>query len=243
MNFTLVNCFPRRLGSWLQNSFVITACLFLASLESCAPTASTPPLDGKLNVLVRPPDRTVEPISVHEPSALPVRSGGAMCLDVQLNQPAYVYLVWIDSAGNIQPLYPWNNERLEITDVDQAPPERRPAKLIFSPLLGKSWSFGNHKGAETVLLLARRTPLPKHVKISLLIQGPVPSQIQQTTDVVDLKLPSEVARTNQNSNKKNAAVGNPVDGSPLSEFVQALSEQFDLVETIQFAHEDAASTP
>jgi hypothetical protein len=247
MNLILANCFSARRCIWLQNSFPLTASLFFVSLASCTPTVSAPPLDGKLNVLVRPPDRTVEPISVREPGALPVKSDGAMYLDVQLNQPAYVYLVWIDSAGKIQPLYPWNNELLEITDVDQTPPERRPVKLIFSPLLGKSWSFHDRKGAETVLLLARRTPLPKHVKISLLLKGPAPSQIRQATDVVSIKLHSGATRDSgvaqANAKTEHVAAAMPIDGTSLSDFLHALSEQFDFVEAIQFAHEDAASTP
>src|SRR4051812_45764612 len=107
------------------------ATLFVAlSLAACAPRKSQS-LAGKLNVLVRPADRTIEPIAIEQTGAVPVQSGGAMCLDVQLNQPAYVYIVWFNSAGEIVPLYPWNNERLEITDIDEPPPNRRPGKHIF----------------------------------------------------------------------------------------------------------------
>jgi hypothetical protein len=138
------------------------------------PVQSGGRLDGKLTVLVRPPDRKIEPISVEEPGAVPVQSGGAMCLDAQLNQPAFLYFVWLDSAGNVLPLYPWNNIRLEVKDVGEPPPVRRATKLIFSPLLGNDWTFGEAKGMEVVLLLARKTPLPTDVKLAELL-APLPA--------------------------------------------------------------------
>src|SRR5205807_2109029 len=80
-----------------------------------APAKHSPKaLDGKLTVLVRPPDRTIDPVPIDQPGALPVVSGGAMCIDAQLDEPAFIYLVWIDSQGRALPLYPWNNETLEV---------------------------------------------------------------------------------------------------------------------------------
>src|SRR4051794_16754338 len=55
------------------------------------------PLDGKLIVIVRPPQRAVEPLAVEDPGAVPVKSGGIMSLEVQLDQPACSYLVWLDA--------------------------------------------------------------------------------------------------------------------------------------------------
>src|SRR5439155_15524501 len=82
---------------------------------TCSPqpkwgTTAANSFSGSLNVLVRPPDRTIEPVPVDAPGALPVQSGGAMAIDVELDEPAFIYLVWINSEGNVLPLYPWNNE-------------------------------------------------------------------------------------------------------------------------------------
>src|SRR5438067_2419988 len=123
------------------------------------------PLDGKLTVLVRPADRTIEPIPIEQPGALPVVADGAMCLDAQLNEPGFIYLIWLDAAGHVLPLYPWNNESLEVMDANESPPVRRASKLVFSPLLGRTWTFGKQAGMETVVLLARRTPLPSDVRL------------------------------------------------------------------------------
>ncbi len=75
----------------------------------------------QLTVLVRPPDRHSNPFRSAQPGAVPVQSGGAMCLDVNLNHRPRVF-VWIDSEGQVLPLYPWNNESLEIKDINHPPP-------------------------------------------------------------------------------------------------------------------------
>jgi hypothetical protein len=219
----------------LAHRFFATVCLVgLSLLLSCAESnskAKPSRLSGQLNVLVRPPDRTVEPISVEKPEALPVRSGGAMCLDAHLDEPAYVYLIWIDSTGQIVPLYPWNNERLEITDIDERPPERRPAKLIFSPLLGKVWTFGNAPGSETVLLLARKQPLPSDVHLGNLLKSLASAPQLGLGNVAIAKFPAGAAATSAEA----SAPAMP-DSVALSNFIQPLTRHFDLVHAVQFAH-------
>jgi hypothetical protein len=194
-------------------------------------------LDGKLTVLVRPPDRNVEPVSVEEPGAVPVQTGGAMCLDAQLNQPAFVYFVWLDSAGNVLPLYPWNNERLEVTDINEPPPVRRATKLVFSPLLGSNWTFGEGAGTEVVLLLARRTPLPTDIKLAELLT-PLACESQQTSKVTILGL---------DGGAKSVAVLLPAASAarpqtlaaadPLGRLILRLGQHFELVRAARFAHE------
>lgn len=231
MRFNIGKRFSACRSVFLQNKVLLAGFLFLVLLTSCT-AQKTPPLDGKLNVLVRPPDRTIEPISVEQLGALPVRSGGAMCLDVHLNQPAYIYLVWINSAGQLMPLYPWNNETLEILDLDQAPPERRPTKLIFSPLLGKSWPIGEQVGPETVLLLVRRTPLPKEMRIGELIRGlPQRPELDPSVKLATVQFPKAA-----DSSKDDMTAG-----SQLTAFAQPLKDQFELVHVVHFAHENDAS--
>jgi hypothetical protein len=197
------------------------------------PTA-TLPLDGKLNVLVRPPDRTLEPVAVEQPGAVPVQSGGAMFMDVRLNQPAFAYLVWIDSEGQILPLYPWNNESLEIKDISQSPPERRPTNLVFSPMLGRNWTFGDVTGTETVLLLARRTPLPEGMQLGDLLQSR-PPQLQRPTETIALGL------TKSGKPDSESKAGGKKD-IKLAAFLKPLGEHFELVRAVQFFHaEDGES--
>jgi hypothetical protein len=206
--------------------------------------AKHPPLSGQLTVLVRPPDRTIEPISLDRPEALPVQSGGAMCLDVHLNEPAYIYLVWIDSAGQLVPLYPWNNERLETTDIDQPPPARRPSKLVFSPLLGKTWTFSDHPGAETVLLLASRTPVPPDLKISKLLRTPPPSAVERVTEVVEVQHQGlGKAKSPDATSSNRVTAGMLAKEIPLSDYLAPLDDYFDFIKAVQFSHAESSEQP
>src|SRR5437868_2457208 len=169
----------RRVRRWLMFfpfGFVIGGAVALAWWHNAPAKQEVKAVDGqslsgKLTVLVRPADRTIDPVPVDHAGALPVVSGGAMCIDAQLNQPAFLYLLWIDSERSVLPLYPWNNETLEVTDANQLPPERRASKLVFSPLLGRTWTFGGQPGMETVVVLARRTPLPSDVELGSLLES------------------------------------------------------------------------
>ncbi len=200
----------------------VTAILFCGS---CAPP-KPPPLSGQLNVLVRSADRRVEPVPFNTPGAVPVPSGGAMCLDANFSEPAFAYLVWFDSAGQIVPLYPWNNETLEIKDIDEPPPERRAGKLIFSPLLGKSWTFGDQPGTETILLLASKKPLNPETRLGELLKSlPAPSPLE----------PSQTLRT-----ASHPASTPPSSPPPLAAFLETLTKDFEIVQIVQFAHTSQA---
>ncbi len=153
-----------------------------------------------------------------------------MSIDVDLKEPAFIYLVWINSEGQILPLYPWNNETLEVKDLNQPPPVRRATNRIFSPLLGRSWTFGDKPGAEMVILLARRTALPENINIAALLTPPSAPKFDQTADLVQVR------------------IQNPGGGhgdSLLAAFLEPLSKHFDLLEAVRFSHDDkkAGETP
>ena len=187
------------------------------------------PLGGKLTVLVRPPDRNLEPVPVQQPGAAPVQSGGAMCLDAMLDEPAFVYLVWIDSDGKILPLYPWNNQRLEITDISQPPPLRRAGKLVFSPLLGNNWTFGEKPGVETIVLLARRTALPEATQLADLLKS--------SSAPESAKAPQHVVEARLDAITKAGAKSTGDNDPALAAFLQPLHEHFDLIHAVQFTHQ------
>src|SRR5262245_43015066 len=125
--------------------------------------------DGMLVVFVRPKG-IGEPLQVDSPAALPVYDGGSMNLEVQHRAPACTYLIWINTSGQVSPLYPWNNSQIEVTDLNSPPPARRPGQIVHSPLaFGGVWEFRPGNGLETVLLLARKTPLPADKSVGQLI--------------------------------------------------------------------------
>jgi hypothetical protein len=189
------------------------------------------PLSGKLTVLVRPPDRNVEPVPIAQPGAAPVQSGGAMCLDAKLDEPAFIYIVWIDSEGKILPLYPWNNERLEVTDIRQPPPLRRATKLIFSPQLSHNWTFNDQPGIETVILLARRTALPEETKLADLLN--------RSTALQPAQPPQSVAEARLDSTTKVGAKSTPTNDPALTDFLRPLQSHFDLIHAVQFTHSES----
>src|SRR5262245_52985661 len=168
---------PRARNWLLAGLAVLAAGVALAVLFLRPPNqpADAGPLDGKLVVVVRAPEPGVQAVAVEEPGAVPVRAGGIMSLQVQLDRPAYAYLVWLDCEGQAVPLYPWNHETLEVRDVNPPPPARRSASVVYSPPIGSGWKFGNRGGLETVLLLARSTHLEEGTRLGpLLGSAPAP---------------------------------------------------------------------
>ena len=195
-------------------------------------------LTGKLDVFVRPAGRAIEPLAVEAAGALPARPGGVMSLQVQLSEPAYTYFVWLDCREKALPLYPWNIETLDVTDLGQPPPLRKPAKVIYSPLLGGGWEFGDKGGLETVLLLARRTPLPADVNLATIIK-PLPHAVAAT--------PTELTILGLDGGADSPTVLHPAGSAetpglkpddPLGPLLISLGEHFELIRAVRFAHAD-----
>jgi hypothetical protein len=225
--------------SRLQRSIAVLLliCEALAALGCGGP--ATPAMNGKLSVLIRPPDRKLEPVSVDTPRALPARTGGAMYLEAQFPKPAFIYLIWIDAGGKIKPLYPWNNETIQVTDFSQPPPVRRATNRVFSPMLGRDWTFDGPPGTETVLLLARRTALPESVKLGDLLADLPPPPAPTG--------PKELATFAIKSDKSQDFSHGPVVGDgkqeiavdePFINVLETLAEHFDLVRAVRFTHQD-----
>jgi hypothetical protein len=233
----------RRQVLWLALAVLAVAVCATALLSArrskpaaVPPPQPSPPLDGKLYVFVRPPRRAVEPVPVEAPGGLPVREGWIMSLQVQLNQPAYTYLVWFDCQGQVLPLYPWNTESLETTGIHQ-PPLRQPAEVIYSPLLGGGWTFGAGAGLDTVLLLARRTPLEEGASLAALLTPLRSPALRQPEEVLVLGVQagnSSVA-TLLSKHRGDEAEARAAD-EPLHALLLRLSEHFELVRAVRFAH-------
>ncbi len=196
------------------------------------------PLDGELIVVVRAPGGTKDALRVEEPGALPVRAGDWMSLEVKFNQPAFAYLVWLDCHAQALPLYPWNYDSLEVKDVNQAPPVRRPAKVVFSPTLGTGWRFDKAGGLETVLLLARRTPLSEETRLGALLGPLPPAKMRLRDEVAVLGLDggadsvSTLLALNRGPEEEARAAE-----EPLRTLLVRLRDHFELIRAVRFAHE------
>jgi len=202
-----------------------------------ASKAADKPLDGKLIVYVRPPERASEPLPLEQAGATPVRTGGNMSLEAQLNQPAFTYFVWLDAAGNVLPLYPWNSQTLEVKDLRQPRPERRATNVVYSPLLGSGWNFGEQTGTETVLLLARRTPLGKDIQLADLISPPAaPAEPQSAACVYGWSTGEQSITLLHPASADNSAAKLAAD-DPLATLLLKLGQHFELIRAARFAHQ------
>src|SRR5262249_20941923 len=123
---------------------------------------------------------------VDEGGALPARHGDRVRLEARLNRAAHVYLLWLDGEGKGNPLYPWNDSRL-IRDLSARPPELRPQAVVHSPTgesgVREGWKLDKKSGLETVLLLARPTPLPPDVPLARLIGTPAPVPLRHPLEL------------------------------------------------------------
>jgi hypothetical protein len=208
--------------------------------RSKAPDRADPtdaPIDGKLTVVVRPNQRAVAPNAVEEPGAVPVRADGVMSLDVQFEEPACAYLVWLNCEGGVVPLYPWNHDALEVKDINAPAPARKAATKINNPPIGAGWKFGKRGGVETVLLLARRTPLDASVKLGPLLGSVPPPKVRHPGEVAILGMNrgSDAIATLTALNRGSDEEARAAD-KPLRAAMVRLHEHFEFIRAIRFAH-------
>jgi hypothetical protein len=206
--------------------------------RSALQTAPKVPLDGELTVAVRSVGGSARSLLVEEPGALPVHADDWLSVEVHFNQLAYSYLVWLDCQGQAVPLYPWNYDALEVKDLHQPPPARLPSKVVINPTLGTGWRLGPRGGLETILLLARRTPLPEGTHLDALL-GTVPTAAVRQRDefvVMGLQSGSDSVSTLLASNRGPEEEARAAD-EPVRELLGRLRPYFELIRAVRFAHE------
>ncbi|HJT76245.1 MAG TPA: protein kinase, partial [Gemmataceae bacterium] len=125
-----------------------------------APRAvAPPPLKGWVDVRVwKGKGKPVGPgRRLHEQGVLPLREGDWVRIEAELSRPAYLYVVWLDSAGKATPVYPWRDENWHDRPADEQPVRRLvlPGEDTDAAPLG-----GSPPGVEAILLLAREERLP-----------------------------------------------------------------------------------
>ena len=126
----------------------------------------TSPLDGTIEVRVwNPNDERRKGLSLREPAARPLKTNDGVRVDMRLNRPAFVYILWVDSTGSVLPLYPWKPG-----DWDSRPANESPVERVSLPsTVDEAWPLEGEPGMETLMLLARNTPLPVHVRLENLL--------------------------------------------------------------------------
>ncbi|MDP6446246.1 MAG: protein kinase [Pirellulaceae bacterium] len=118
-------------------------------------------LDGQIKMLVYRGETWVRAGSRQARS---VRIGDRVRLEIEANQPAYLYVVWLDGSGAAVPLHPW-------AAADWATPHERKERALSLPSRDptESWPLGDQtRIAECLVLLGRRQPLPDDLDVPAL---------------------------------------------------------------------------
>jgi serine/threonine protein kinase len=111
-----------------------------------------------------------------DPGALPARPEDQIRAEVRLNQPAHIYLLALSAQGEVTPLYPWHRDvRTLDRTLNDPPPEVPPQKELTWPSEEsvQGLVLDEKSGLETIVLLARRTPLSANTSLAELV-GPLP---------------------------------------------------------------------
>jgi predicted Ser/Thr protein kinase len=149
-----------------------------------------PPLKGSVDVLVWKPD-VQRALRLLDGDVLPLTLADEVAVEVELNRPAYLYVIWINPEGKAQPIYPWRSGKW-----DELPAGEIPAGRLRRPSdLRAFWGLQQHSpgggavgvpivlskprpGMETLLLLVREGPWPADVELCGLLTG-LPTQTMQ----------------------------------------------------------------
>jgi serine/threonine protein kinase len=138
------------------------------------PNPSLPELKGYLDVRIREEgNANRQNLRLSQKEALPVKVGDWIRFEAQLNRPAYLYLVSIDTQGKAQPAYPW-----KAGNWQERPADEKARARLSVPEAPDEWGqvTAGPPGMETLMLLARDDRLPVDVPMATLFAGlPTPT--------------------------------------------------------------------
>jgi hypothetical protein len=124
-------------------------------------------------------------VRLNQATALPLKVGDRVRIEAQLNRTAYMYVILIGTAGEVQPIYPWQKGHWDQRPAEQSrthlqlPEEKTPAGEEGG------WEVApGPPGMETLVLLVRETPLPLEVELDKLLSGLPPQRPQGPRMVV-----------------------------------------------------------
>jgi serine/threonine protein kinase len=89
--------------------------------------------------------------------ALPLKLGDLVRVEARLNRPGYVYILWIDAAGKVHPVHPW-----QAGEWNTRPDQEHPVERLDLPdkRPDNGWSMTTTaRGMETLLMLVATKPL------------------------------------------------------------------------------------
>jgi serine/threonine protein kinase len=136
-------------------------------------------LKGYLDMVVaRGPKGEQEYLQLGDPGVLPLQPGRDYArIEARLNRPAYLYLVWVDTAGKASLIHPWDEQR------NRRPEDEQPLQELFWPSPQTAAKLGGGPAGTESLLLAREQKLPRNVDIEKLFAGLPPQTSRHRREV------------------------------------------------------------
>jgi predicted Ser/Thr protein kinase len=107
--------------------------------------------------------------------ALPLQAKDKIRVVAWVNRPAYLYVIWINADGTVDPVYPWKPGHW-----DQRPDKEQPVQELSLPTDEDGWweIKEGKPGMESLVMLVRETPLARDINLEKLVAG-LPKQRQQ----------------------------------------------------------------
>jgi hypothetical protein len=131
------------------------------------PAPDSTALKGSIDVVVFDPDDPQrQNVRLNAPGVLPLKPGDRFAVEAEMKPPAYLYILWIDADGSVDPVYPWKPGHWEERPTEEKPVGRlRVPEAADRPFGGTFGIKESVQGMETLVLLARETPLPPGVDL------------------------------------------------------------------------------
>ncbi|MCA9202482.1 MAG: DUF4384 domain-containing protein, partial [Planctomycetales bacterium] len=204
-------------------------------------------LAADLDVLVWDPVNSLRRnVSIAQQGVAPLRIGDHVRVVVRMERPAHVYLVWIDSLGSATPVFPWSQPSWS-SPIERDMPV---SELSLPEDADVFWPLEGRPGMETLVLLARETPLPAAATAETWFAGlPVQTMMQNKQALVWF---SQGLPITAGSQARGPKFFDPkrVDDPALTmhrTLAERLNELFPLFRSVSFAkierEEDSPETP
>ncbi|MEZ6112477.1 MAG: serine/threonine-protein kinase [Pirellulaceae bacterium] len=204
-------------------------------------------LAADLDVLIWDPVNSLRRnVSIAQQGVAPLRIGDHVRVVVRMERPAHVYLVWIDSLGSATPVFPWSQPSWS-SPIERDMPV---SELSLPEDADVFWPLEGRPGMETLVLLARETPLPAAATAETWFAGlPVQTMMQNKQALVWFSQGLPIAAGSQARGPK---FFDPkrVDDPALTmhrTLAERLNELFPLFRSVSFAkierEEDSPETP
>ena len=169
-------------------------------------------------------------ISLDDPMALPLRNGDQVRLDVELSEPAHVYLFWVDASGQPMEIFPH--------DPELGPLEDKPRSSVQSPKrLNRGWPIEGVTGMETAIVLVRKKPHPPIEKLTEQWSLPPMFEFNTPREMVTYYLDANSTEPSiQHSVYRGLGKNSSKIDDPVLDLMERLQDEFDLAKIVRVAH-------